>query len=129
MPGAPFPLTHLVFHLSIYFENTPAETIENFHKMDTHDGLPQEKAPVGQHDSGPGTISKVSAEIQHIDAIALSGTTMPDSFKHLDEKKILRKMDTRLIPVLALLYLLSFLDRKSHAASRPNQIALPVVLL
>lgn len=33
------------------------------------------------------------------------------NFAHLDEKKILRKMDIRLIPMLALLYLLSFLDR------------------
>ncbi|KAK4109231.1 MFS general substrate transporter [Canariomyces notabilis] len=33
------------------------------------------------------------------------------SFVHLNEKAILRKMDIRLIPVLALLYLLSFLDR------------------
>ncbi|KAH8677255.1 major facilitator superfamily domain-containing protein [Ilyonectria robusta] len=39
-----------------------------------------------------------------------SGTTL-ESFAHLDEKKILRKMDIRLIPMLALLYLLSFLDR------------------
>lgn len=34
----------------------------------------------------------------------------PD-FSHIDEKKVLRKMDIRLIPMLALLYLLSFLDR------------------
>ncbi|KAI1818414.1 major facilitator superfamily domain-containing protein [Poronia punctata] len=34
-----------------------------------------------------------------------------ESFAHLDEKKILRKMDMRLIPMLAILYLLSFLDR------------------
>jgi hypothetical protein len=34
------------------------------------------------------------------------------SFAHLDEKKILRKMDMRLIPVLTLLYLLSYLDRE-----------------
>jgi hypothetical protein len=32
------------------------------------------------------------------------------TFSNVDEKKALRKMDTRLIPVLALLYLLSFLD-------------------
>jgi hypothetical protein len=32
-------------------------------------------------------------------------------FAHIDEKKVLRKMDIRLIPMLALLYLLSFLDR------------------
>ncbi|CAH0057085.1 unnamed protein product [Clonostachys solani] len=39
------------------------------------------------------------------------GAVTPASFAHLDEKKILRKMDLRLIPMLALLYLLSFLDR------------------
>ncbi|KAK3680912.1 major facilitator superfamily domain-containing protein [Podospora appendiculata] len=33
------------------------------------------------------------------------------SFAHLNEKAILRKMDMRLIPMLAALYLLSFLDR------------------
>jgi hypothetical protein len=32
-------------------------------------------------------------------------------FSMVDEKKTLRKMDVRLIPMLALLYLLSFLDR------------------
>lgn len=32
-------------------------------------------------------------------------------FSMVDEKKTLRKMDIRLIPVLAILYLLSFLDR------------------
>ncbi|KAK6209132.1 hypothetical protein LQW54_006586 [Pestalotiopsis sp. IQ-011] len=50
-------------------------------------------------------------EIGRIDAMAdAPGVTM-ESFAHLDEKKILRKMDMRLIPMLALLYLLSFLDR------------------
>lgn len=32
-------------------------------------------------------------------------------FSHIDEKKVLRKMDIRLIPVLAVLYLMAFLDR------------------
>ncbi|KAF2714447.1 MFS general substrate transporter [Pleomassaria siparia CBS 279.74] len=50
-------------------------------------------------------------ERAHIDALATApGVTMA-SFAHLDEKKILRRMDLRLIPMLALLYLLSFLDR------------------
>ncbi|KAI4627897.1 hypothetical protein J4E80_002032 [Alternaria sp. BMP 0032] len=50
-------------------------------------------------------------ERARISALATSpGVTMA-SFAHLDEKKILRKMDLRLIPMLALLYLLSFLDR------------------
>lgn len=34
-----------------------------------------------------------------------------EDFSDVDEKKVLRKMDLRLIPQLALLYLLSFLDR------------------
>ncbi|CAI6092922.1 unnamed protein product [Clonostachys chloroleuca] len=41
----------------------------------------------------------------------VQGPVTAASFAHLDEKKILRKMDLRLIPMLALLYLLSFLDR------------------
>ncbi|KAI0200316.1 major facilitator superfamily domain-containing protein [Astrocystis sublimbata] len=49
--------------------------------------------------------------INHMDAMALASGTTFESFAHLDEKKILRKMDIRLIPMLALLYLLSFLDR------------------
>lgn len=32
-------------------------------------------------------------------------------FSNVDEKKVLRKMDLRLLPMLSLLYLLSFLDR------------------
>jgi sugar phosphate permease len=40
-----------------------------------------------------------------------NGQVTMASFAHLDEKKILRKMDMRLIPTLAVLYLLSFLDR------------------
>lgn len=55
--------------------------------------------------------SKREQEIARITALAIGpGVTMAN-FAHLDEKKILRKMDLRLIPMLALLYLLSFLDR------------------
>jgi hypothetical protein len=50
-------------------------------------------------------------EIARIDALATGAGVTLASFAHLDEKKILRKMDLRLIPMLALLYLLSFLDR------------------
>lgn len=32
-------------------------------------------------------------------------------FSHMDEKRILRKIDLRLLPMLSLLYLLAFLDR------------------
>ncbi|KAI3342724.1 major facilitator superfamily domain-containing protein [Ustulina deusta] len=47
----------------------------------------------------------------HIGAVATAPGLTYASFAHLDEKKILRKMDIRLIPMLAVLYLLSFLDR------------------
>ena len=39
-------------------------------------------------------------------------------FSHIDEKKVLRKMDIRLLPMLALLYLLSFLDRGNIGNAR-----------
>ncbi|KAK2041010.1 major facilitator superfamily transporter [Colletotrichum somersetense] len=51
------------------------------------------------------------SESEDGDATGTVQDTTAASFAHLDEKKILRKMDTRLIPMLALLYLLSFLDR------------------
>ena len=36
---------------------------------------------------------------------------------HIDEKKLLRKLDLRLLPPLTLLYLLSFLDRSNSMPS------------
>lgn len=66
-----------------------------------------EKAEVLKQDSD----SPKAEEMAQIDALATADGVTLASFKHLDEKKILRKMDLRLIPMLALLYLLSFLDR------------------
>lgn len=92
--------------------------------MSFHDSPVKEKAEEGQHEFAAGRTNhrhghhnKTQEEIDRIDALALAEGTTLDSFKHLDEKKILKKMDTRLIPVLALLYLLSFLDRKSRSPS------------
>jgi len=39
-------------------------------------------------------------------------------FSHIDSKKVLRKMDLHLIPMLALLYLLAFLDRGNIGNAR-----------
>lgn len=62
--------------------------------------------------SGHDTKGKSKAEeVARIDKLALAPGVTAESFAHLDEKKILRKMDWHLIPMLALLYLLSFLDR------------------
>ncbi|EFW23125.1 hypothetical protein D8B26_006646 [Coccidioides posadasii str. Silveira] len=44
-------------------------------------------------------------------SIKVQDIQLEDDFSDVDEKKVLRKMDLRLIPQLALLYLLSFLDR------------------
>ncbi|KAI1369227.1 major facilitator superfamily domain-containing protein [Xylaria arbuscula] len=68
-----------------------------------------EKPDVIEVDMAEGRTQK--AVIDHIDAMATAPNVTYESFAHLDEKKILRRMDIRLIPMLALLYLLSFLDR------------------
>ncbi|PKS06826.1 hypothetical protein jhhlp_006902 [Lomentospora prolificans] len=73
---------------------------------------PPEKRP-GSFESNPDRSSEniESGEVLHVNTLATAPGTTLESFAHLDEKKILRKMDLRLIPMLALLYLLSFLDR------------------
>ncbi|KAI1652879.1 MFS general substrate transporter [Daldinia decipiens] len=50
-------------------------------------------------------------EPDRADALVTTAEVTPESFADIDEKKLLRKMDLRLIPMLAMLYLLSFLDR------------------
>ncbi|KAI3397138.1 hypothetical protein diail_11199 [Diaporthe ilicicola] len=90
--------------------------------MAAHDRVDNEKAGIAQDEYGVGSVSAVPPhnrhghsrgkdEIDRIDALATAEGTTLESFRHLDEKAILRKMDLRLIPMLALLYLLSFLDR------------------
>lgn len=44
--------------------------------------------------------------------------TVNGDFSHIDSKKVLRKMDLHLIPMLALLYLLAFLDRGNIGNAR-----------
>lgn len=96
--------------------------------MSDRDDPSNEKIVVDHDESGMDKVStrqghhhghhnKAEDEIKRIDALALAEGTTLDSFKHLDEKKILRKTDLRLIPVLALLYLLSFLDRECSSSS------------
>ncbi|KAK4170903.1 major facilitator superfamily domain-containing protein [Triangularia setosa] len=58
-----------------------------------------------KHDAGSQSEEAERSETERIEGVT------GQLFAHLDEKKILRKMDIRLIPMLALLYLLSFLDR------------------
>ncbi|KAH7231472.1 hypothetical protein FSOLCH5_015210 [Fusarium solani] len=72
---------------------------------------PNEKADMVEAEMGNTSGTDRLGEVEHIKGLATAPGTTRDSFSHLDEKKILRKMDLRLIPMLALLYLLSFLDR------------------
>jgi hypothetical protein len=74
-----------------------------------HDRTNERKSSVSSGHVKPSTVQ--AEEITRIDALATGAGVTLASFAHLDEKKILRKMDLRLIPMLALLYLLSFLDR------------------
>ncbi|KAK3898817.1 major facilitator superfamily domain-containing protein [Staphylotrichum tortipilum] len=66
-------------------------------------GVPNEKG------DGLTSQSDDRVDVEHV-GVTAPRTTL-ESFAHLDEKAILRKMDLHLIPMLALLYLLSFLDR------------------
>ena len=98
---------------------------------------PNEKADFVEAEMGNSSDHPRKGEVDHIDALATAPGTTLGSFSHLDEKKILRKvclyhhakqkaansclqMDMRLIPMLALLYLLSFLDRKSTPNNTAN---------
>jgi hypothetical protein len=66
-----------------------------------------EKESVGVHNENQG-LEKPGIDSADNDP---DYATANVDFSHIDEKKVLRKMDLRLIPMLALLYLLSFLDR------------------
>ncbi|EFE43420.1 hypothetical protein TRV_01805 [Trichophyton verrucosum HKI 0517] len=57
-----------------------------------------------ERNNGPDISEKHDSELRS------TSSSEPD-FSDINEKKVIRKMDMRLIPALALLYLLSFLDR------------------
>ncbi|KAF1999008.1 MFS general substrate transporter [Amniculicola lignicola CBS 123094] len=81
---------------------------------------PRSTSPSADHATFPPhrKNSTFDDEKARIDRLALDPGITASSFSHLDEKAILRKMDLRLIPMLALLYLLSFLDRGNIGNAR-----------
>lgn len=87
--------------------------MDRIHTSEKADVAQEEVVSHPHHHEAKHHTHKISAEVERIDAIALAPETTMETFAHLDQKKILRKMDMRLIPMLALLYLLSFLDRES----------------
>jgi hypothetical protein len=67
-------------------------------------------------DEKPPAVDHEDAEAQKEEKVAFeqalnSAEQRNVDFSGVDEKKTLRKMDIRLIPALAVLYLLAFLDR------------------
>ncbi|KAK6954814.1 hypothetical protein Daesc_004783 [Daldinia eschscholtzii] len=68
-----------------------------------------DKTIVGHHEYC--TDKELQNDPNRSDTLVTTPEATLESFADLDEKKILRKMDLRLIPMLAILYLLSFLDR------------------
>lgn len=56
-------------------------------------------------------IESISSDLEGITDSTGRILTAKELFPNVDEKKLLRKMDLRIVPTLALLYLMSFLDR------------------
>jgi hypothetical protein len=50
-------------------------------------------------------------ELMHAEYVSPEGSDGASEFSTIDKKKVLRKMDIRLIPIVTVLYLFSFLDR------------------
>ena len=90
-----------------------ADTASNIHNSSPsvtktdHNGSP----PANAKEKLPGDVSPSSTSADDEEVISIS------------EKKLIRKLDYRLLPPVTLLYLLSFLDRSNGASSSSsNQI-------
>lgn len=59
----------------------------------------------------PVSVSQEDVGVKELEGHDLNSEGHSEDFSGVDEKKTLRKMDIRLIPALAVLYLLAFLDR------------------
>lgn len=79
----------------------------------------EKTAPVNHNENSSRVVGREKRDVSEKEAVPNRGhdETTPD-FSHIDEKKVLRKMDIRLLPMLALLYLLSFLDRGNIGNAR-----------
>jgi hypothetical protein len=67
-------------------------------------------SPTGDHDSkhSDPARTEVTTPTTKVAATAAKQYVVPDG---VDEKKLMRKVDFRIIPWLSVLYLISFLDR------------------
>ena len=67
--------------------------------------------PVGSVSSSPSPLPTEKSGHHHHLHHDPEFTGANVDFSHIDAKKVLRKMDFRLIPMLSILYLMAFLDR------------------
>ncbi|KAL9007974.1 MAG: hypothetical protein Q9173_006854 [Seirophora scorigena] len=85
-------------------------------------GISSEKATSGHHDDSPvAAPSPATDETGILDDTEFAGADISG----VDPKKVLLKMDLHLIPMLALLYLLSFLDRGNIGNARKTLFESP----
>ena len=66
----------------------------------------------------PTSIDEEPSSPDPTQAIYLELSQQDPQWKALHTKKLLRKVDSRLLPLLALMYLLNFLDRSNLAQAR-----------
>ncbi|KAK5136105.1 hypothetical protein LTR08_004155 [Meristemomyces frigidus] len=78
---------------------------------DQSSDLSHEKGAVIHLESMQDRKMSKAEQMHAVDAAIANPDVTLESFAHLDIKKILWKIDMRLVPMLTLLYLLSFLDR------------------
>lgn len=65
--------------------------------------------PENDHDAGPVNEKMVATQLDK--ASHLDDNAPPHMFSAEEEKRLWRKVDLRLMPILAIMYLLSFMDR------------------
>lgn len=70
-----------------------------------------EKAEVEKTSTERSSLNSKKGNVTLVNRVATQEDVSLETFAHLDIRKINRKIDIRLIPVVTVLYFLSFLDR------------------
>lgn len=88
-----------------------------------------EKNEISYVDERPDSIQEKPHQIVQIDNIQVLGLHPDDAefynnFSPERRKKVIHKVDVRLVPMLAILYLISHIDRANVGVSFPNRISL-----
>ena len=85
------------------------------------DKLVKEPAPEYAHSSVAQQNTQDASSIDHVNAIPAVPSLDPNSpeYKQM-ERRLVRKIDLRLLPIVVLLYVLNYLDRNSITTARDN---------